>query len=152
MTVHELLAKFRGAWEVADVNLEVMLHRLERSGFVPKAEVEFEERYELVFRRRVVREAIWIFEDAAAYHETVDLWIFFVEGEGGGAVFDVAVDNEFGVRRDFGTESYKVGNEFIMRGDFGHFFTRAEMDGERGRVFSEKCRKPFFILIDKGET
>ena len=49
----------------------------------------------------MVGEAIGVLKNATSDHETVDFGIFFVEFERMGAVHDIAVDDEFGLRGDF---------------------------------------------------
>ena len=51
-----------------------------------------------------------------------------------GAVFDVAVDDEFGVGANLVAKLDDSGDEFIVGGDFAHFFLSAKMYGEGGGV------------------
>ena len=44
----------------------------------------------------VVGKAVWILEDATTNHKPVERRIFFVELQGGGAVCNIAVDEELG--------------------------------------------------------
>ena len=80
-------------------------------------------------------EAVWVFENAAADHEAVDLGVFLVEFEGVLFRFDVAIDDEFGFGADLVAEFDNFRDKFIVSGDFAHFFFSAEVDGEGGGVF-----------------
>ena len=54
-----------------------------------------------------------------------------------GAVFDIAVDDEFGVGADFVAKLNDAGDEFIVSGDFAHFFFGAKVHGEGGGVLPQ---------------
>ncbi len=82
----------------------------------------------------MVGEAVGIFEDSATDHEAVCLGVFFVEGEGGGFGFDVAVDDEFGLGADLFTKFENIWDEFVVGGDFAHFFFGTEVDSQGGGV------------------
>ena len=82
----------------------------------------------------MVGEAVGVLEDAAANHEAIDFGVFIMELKGVGFVFDVAVDDEFGVGGYLVAEVDNIRDEFIVSGDFAHFLLGAEMDGEGGGV------------------
>ena len=85
----------------------------------------------------MVGEAIRVGEDAAADHKAVDFKILLMKFERMSAVTDVAVDDEFGFRRDLVAEFDDIRYEFIMGGDFAHFLLGAKVNGEGIRVFGE---------------
>ena len=80
----------------------------------------------------MVGETVRVLEDAAADHKAVDLGIFGMECEGVGFVFDVAIDDKLGVGADLAAKFDNIGDEFVVGGDFGHFFTGAEVNSVGG--------------------
>ena len=98
----------------------------------------------------MVGEAEGVLENAAANHEAVNFGIFCVECECVGAVFDVAVDDKFGFGRKFGAQFDNFGNQLVVRGDFAHFFSGAQVNGESGGAFVEQKRKPVAIFVKRG--
>ena len=98
----------------------------------------------------MVGKAIGILKNATANHETVDFGIFSMELEGVGTVSNISVNDKFGFGGDFITSFDTVRYEFIVGGDFAHFFFGAEMDGESGRMLTKKSWKPGFILVGTG--
>ncbi len=97
----------------------------------------FQKLHEFFAGGGVVGEAVGVGEDAAANHETVDFGVLFMECEGVGAVFDVAVDDELGIGTDFVAEFDDIGDEFVVGWNFAHFFLGAKVDGESGGVFGK---------------
>ena len=85
----------------------------------------------------MVGEAVGVLKDAAANHKAVNFGVFFMKFEGVGAIFDVAIDDEFGCWRDLVAKRDDIWDEFIMSGDFAHFFFGTEVDGECGGMFGE---------------
>lgn len=129
MGVHEPSAEVAGAGKGVEVDFEIVFEGLEGFGagfggfvlafvgfaevafacvgFVEFFEVEEEEVEELVASGKVVDEAIGIFEHAAANHKTVEVRILGVELHGGGAVGDVAVDDELRLGAKLSAEGEK---------------------------------------------
>ena len=52
----------------------------------------------------MIGEAVRVGKDATTNHETIDFGILIVELKGMSAVFDIAVDNEFGLGANIITE------------------------------------------------
>lgn len=107
-----------------------MLERLERFGGVVcsvKVEVELEKSEEFGASGLMcgVGEAVGVFEDTTANHKTVERGIFLGKLHGGGAVFDVAVDEELGFWGVSVAEVDDFWNKLVVSGNFGHFFARA---------------------------
>ncbi len=102
----------------------------------------------------MVGEAVWILEDATADHKAIDFRILSMKFQSVGFIFDVAVDDEFGFGTNLVAKSNNVRDEFIVGGDFAHFFFGAKMDGESGGVLGEQSRKPvgIFFWLGPAET
>ena len=105
---------------------------------------------QLLFGGVVVGKAIGVAKDAAADHEAVYLWELLVEGEGVGAVFDVAINDELGGGRLVGSQIENFGDELVVRGDFAHLFASAEVDGESGGVLAKERGQPISKFLDVG--
>ena len=73
------------------------------------------EIFEIFCRRLVVCEAIGVFKDAAANHKAVDIRILIFELLSHLAIFDVAVDDEFGLGGDSISQLDDFGDKLVMR-------------------------------------
>ena len=82
----------------------------------------------------MISETVWILEDATTNHKTVYCWIFGMESESVSFVFDIPIDDELGVWAYLVTKCDDVRDEFVMGGDFAHFFFGAEVNCESGRM------------------
>lgn len=94
----------------------------------------------------MVGETVGIFENAAANHETVNIGVVLMKSESGRFGLNIAVNDEFGLRAKLVAEGQNLWNEFVVSGDFGHFFSGAEMDGEGGGVLIEEGWEPGLIF------
>lgn len=89
---------------------------------------------ELGLGRSMLSKAIRILENATANHAAVDGGIFGSENLNFGEVLDIAVDDELSLRSDLIAQGDNLRDEFVMSGDFGHFFASAEVNSEGGEI------------------
>ena len=122
---------------MVDVDFEIVFQRFEREvtslgGGFEKVEVIVQEVEQFGLGGSVRSETIGVLEHAAANHETVDRGELVGESEGGGAVFDVAVDNKLGFGAELGAQLQNFRDELVVGGNFTHLLFGAKMDGESG--------------------